>query len=473
MFEIPEMRRIKKIHFIGVGGAGMSGIAEVLHNQGYEVSGSDLYATQVTARLQDLGVAFYQGHAPEQVEGKDVVVISTAIGVDNPELSHAQALRIPVVKRAEMLGELMRFRHGISVAGTHGKTTTTSLLTTILKQAALDPTYVIGGLLNSAGASAKLGSSHYLVAEADESDASFMHLQSMVTIVTNIDEDHMDTYGGDVNRLRHVFLDFIHQLPFYGLAVVCLDDPGVQAILPEINRPLVTYGFSENADVRAVNLCSDGLKTCFDVEASYWDEPLCVCLNMPGSHNVLNALAAISVAAEEGIDVCAIQAALSGFQGVGRRFQTRDFQPYPEFNLQVVDDYGHHPSEVLATIEAARVAWPGRRLVMLFQPHRYSRTRDCFDRFIEVLSKLDVLILLDVYPAGESAIAHADSKSLCKSIRARGTIDPIYLANQSELEPMLRQQLKTDDVFLMQGAGNIGAIAQRLVQQAFDFLIGE
>lgn len=463
LIEIPEMRRVRRIHFVGIGGAGMSGIAEVMLNQGYQVSGSDMREGETTERLRRFGAQIFIGHAAEHVQGADVLVVSTAIDHTNPEIVAARESRIPLVRRAEMLGELMRYRHGIAIAGTHGKTTTTSLVTSILAEAGLDPTFVIGGLLNSAGTNAKLGGSRYLVAEADESDASFLHLQPMAAVVTNIDADHMDTYGGDFEKLKDTFVQFLHNLPFYGLAVVCGDDEVVRSLLPRIGRPTITYGFDENNDVRAVDIVQDGMQTRFTVLRPQ-REPLTVTLNLPGLHNVLNSLAAISIASDEGVSDSAIQAALVRFQGVGRRFQQ-----YGEFALEdgfvrLVDDYGHHPREVEATIKAARQGFPDRRLVLLFQPHRYTRTRDCFDDFVRVLSEVDVLVLLDVYPAGEKPIAGADGRTLARSLRLLGRVNPIFVQQQQDLPTVLKAVLQPNDLLLTQGAGNVGAIASGLAE---------
>lgn len=463
LIEIPEMRRIRRIHFVGIGGAGMCGIAEVLLNQGYEISGSDIKAGKTTQRLEQFGATVFIGHRAENIEGANVVVVSTAIDHENPEISAARELRLPIVRRAEMLAELMRYRHGIAIAGTHGKTTTTSLLASILGEAGFDPTFVIGGLLNSAGTNAKLGASRYFVAEADESDASFLHLQPMASVVTNIDADHMDTYGGSFANLKQAFVEFLHNLPFYGLAVLCGDDPVIQEILPEVARPTITYGFQEGNDVRAVNIHQDGLQTHFTVlRANH--EPLPVTLNLPGLHNVQNALAAIAVATDEKASDSAIVHALANFQGVGRRFQQLGDFPLDEGSVRLVDDYGHHPREVDATIKAARQSFPERRLVMLFQPHRYSRTRDCFEDFVHVLSTVDALLLLDVYSAGEKPIAGADGRTLARSIRTRGTVDPVFVEDPNELGDLLKNMLRPGDVLLTQGAGNVGAIAQELAQ---------
>lgn len=459
MIEIPEMRRIRRIHFVGIGGAGMCGIAEVLLNQGYEIAGSDMKESKNTQRLKELGVDIFIGHDAAHIETADVLVVSTAIDTSNPEVNAALSRRLPIVRRAQMLAELMRYRHGIAIAGTHGKTTTTSLIASILGEAGFDPTYVIGGLLNSAGTNAKLGSSRYFVAEADESDASFLHLQPMVSVVTNIDADHMETYGGDFEVLKRTFIDFLHNLPFYGLAVVCGDDPIVTELLPQIARPTVTYGFNEGNDVRAVDIEQDGLQTRFTALREGRD-PLQVTLNLPGLHNVLNSLAAIAVATDEGVDDAAMVKALDDFEGVGRRFQRLGEM----HAVQLVDDYGHHPREVAATIAAARQAYPDRRLVMLFQPHRYTRTRDCFEDFVHVLSSVDALLLLDVYSAGEKPISGADSRSLARSVRNRGLVDPVFVEASDELASILPSILKAGDVLLTQGAGTVGSIAVELAQ---------
>lgn len=457
---IPEMRRVRRIHFIGIGGAGMGGIAEVLANEGYAITGSDIAYNPVTDRLQAMGATIFLGHDAQQVAGASVVVVSTAIKADNPELLAARDLRIPVVRRAEMLAELMRFRHGVAVAGTHGKTTTTSLVSSIYGEAGLDPTFVIGGLLNSAGCNARLGSSRYLIAEADESDASFLHLQPMVSIVTNIEADHMDTYGGDFSKLEGTFIDFLHNLPFYGLAVLCIDDEVVKRLLPRIGRQFVTYGFHPEADYRVEDFHQRADHSTFRVcrpDGSCLD----VQLNLPGRHNAQNAAAAIAVACEDGIADAAILTALEKFEGVGRRFQQ-----YGEFEtgrgmVKLVDDYGHHPSEVRATQQAVRAGWPERRLVTIYQPHRYSRTRDLYEDFVDVLSKSDVLILLEVYSAGESPIPGADSRALCRTIRSRG-LEPIYVASPDEVPAVLAELMQDGDIVLTQGAGNVGALARKL-----------
>ncbi len=463
-FIVPEMRRVKRIHFVGIGGAGMCGIAEVLLNLGYVVSGSDLKASPSTARLQRLGANIAFGHDGERISHCDVVVTSSAVKSDNPEVVAASERRIPVVPRAEMLAELMRYRHGIAVAGTHGKTTTTSLITSIFAEAELDPTFVIGGLVNSAGTNAALGESRYLVAEADESDASFLHLQPMVSVVTNIEADHMDTYGGDFGRLKKTFIEFLHNLPFYGVAVVCIDDPVLRELLPDIGRHTLTYGFAEDADFRIHSVEQDGLISRFKVARRGAGE-LSLCLHQPGLHNVLNATAAIVVASDEHLDDAAICRGIENFQGVGRRFQRYGEQPLAEGSFMLVDDYGHHPTEVAATIAAARQAWPDRRLVMLYQPHRYTRTRDLYEDFVKVLASADALALLDVYAAGEAAIPGADSRSLCRSIRLQGSLEPLFLDSPDSAFEQLKPHLRPGDVLLTQGAGNIGALAQQLATQ--------
>jgi UDP-N-acetylmuramate--alanine ligase len=461
--EISRMRRIRRIHFVGIGGAGMCGIAEVLLNLGYDVSGSDLKASAVTERLETFGAQIFIGHRAENAEQADVLVVSSAVNTSNPEVASALERRIPVVPRAEMLAELMRYRHGIAVAGTHGKTTTTSLLASVFAAGGLDPTFVIGGRLNAAGTNAQLGSSRYLIAEADESDASFLHLQPMVSVVTNIDMDHMSTYGGDFNKLKKTFIEFLHNLPFYGLAVMCVDDPFVREIMPQVARPIVTYGFDDGADVRAINVRQQGMQTFFTVLRRDC-EPLNVSVNMPGNHNVLNALATIAIASDEGISDEAILQGLSGFQGVGRRFQVYGELPVDGGSVMLVDDYGHHPREVAAVIKAVRGGWPERRLVMVYQPHRFSRTRDLYDDFVQVLGDANVLLLMEVYPAGEEPIPGADSRQLCRSIRQRGLLDPIYIERGADLAPIVKPLLRAGDILLCQGAGDIGGLAPQLLQ---------
>ncbi len=458
-----DMRRIRQVHFVGIGGAGMSGIAEVLLNLGYSVSGSDLRASAVTSRLGQLGAVIHLGHAAEHILRCDAVVISSAVAEDNPEVIAARAARIPVVPRAEMLAELMRFRYGVAVAGTHGKTTTTSLIASVLAEGGLDPTFVIGGRLNSAGANARLGAGRYLVAEADESDASFLFLQPMLAVVTNIDADHLSTYGGDFERLRDTFVEFLHHLPFYGLAVLCTDDPQVHAILPRLTRPVLTYGTHEDCDVRATDITPEGLHTRFLAHLPHLKAPLPILLNLPGQHSVLNALAAIAVALELGVSETAICRALRNFQGIGRRFQSHGELRLPDGgHATVMDDYGHHPREIQAVLAALRGAWPERRLVLAFQPHRFSRTRDLFDDFAQVLSEVDTLILLDVYPAGEKPIMGADGRSLSRAIRTRGKVDPVFVEHTSELPAVLPDLLRDGDLLLLMGAGDIGAMAVQL-----------
>ncbi|NVJ60788.1 MAG: UDP-N-acetylmuramate--L-alanine ligase [Gammaproteobacteria bacterium] len=458
-FPIPEMRRINQIHFVGIGGVGMSGIAEVLLNQGYNISGSDKSDSPIIQRLVKMGADIALNHAVNNVLGADVVVVSSAIDEMNPEIEAAKMRRIPVVRRAEMLAELMRYRHGIAIAGTHGKTTTTSLITTVCAQGGLDPTFVIGGVLNSAGSNARLGTSRYFIAEADESDASFLHLQPLISVITNIDADHMDTYG-DFETLKQAFVEFLHNLPFYGLAVVCIDDPNVKELLPSLSRPYVTYGFDEKADYRVDKFSQVGNVSQFTVKRKNSSREIAFDLNLPGRHNVLNAVAAIAVGIEEGVKEDAIKEALLNFEGIGRRFHSLGAFPCSSGEVEVVDDYGHHPKEVAATIDAVREGWPGRRLVMIYQPHRYSRTRDLYEDFVSVLSKVDVLLLLDVYPAGEQPVPGADSKSLAGSIRQRGELDPIFIESKEKLDEIIPGILKDGDLVLTQGAGDIGKLAK-------------
>ncbi|BFM48594.1 UDP-N-acetylmuramate--L-alanine ligase [Marinomonas sp. THO17] len=464
-YDIPTMRRIQNIHFIGIGGVGMCGIAEVLHNQGYKVSGSDLKASSTTKRLAELGIKICIGHEEGNVLDAHVIVVSTAINEANPEIIWGKEHRIPIVRRAEMLAELMRYRHGIAVAGTHGKTTTTSLMASVLAATGETPTFVIGGRLTSAGTNAQLGSSSYLVAEADESDASFLHLQPQTVIVTNIDEDHMDTYQGDFEKVKHTFVEFVHNLPFYGLAVMCVDDANVREILPHLSRPVLTYGIDNEADFYATDITQTG-RFCEFMAHRPEGEPLKIRLPMPGRHNVLNALSTIAVATDLGVDAVAIQAGLMGFEGVGRRFQEQ--QPLKladQSEVMFVDDYGHHPSEVMATISAIREGWPEKRLVMVYQPHRYSRTRDLYEDFVRVLSQVDVLLLLEVYPAGEQPINGADSRSLCGSIRQRGNVDPIHVGGEADLRSILKNVLREGDLLITQGAGDIGTVSKNLSAQ--------
>ena len=463
-FQVPEMRRIRRIHFIGIGGSGMCGIAEVLLNQGYEVSGSDLGENANVLRLRKLGASIWLGHSAEQVSGADVVVQSTAVAADNPEIVAAREARVPIVQRAEMLAELMRYRHGIAVAGTHGKTTTTSLLVSIFAAAGREPTFVIGGRVNSVGTNAQLGESRYLVAEADESDASFLHLQPMVAVVTNIDEDHMETYDFDVAKLKSTFVAFLHNLPFYGLAVLCIDDDTVCEIAVNVFRPMLTYGFSEKADFRIENPQLKENRSEFLLHRPT-GEPLQIKLNVPGVHNILNATAAVAVAVDEGLSDAAILAGLSGFQGVGRRFEIQGEYPVEKGSALLVDDYGHHPIEVAATIRAVRDGWPGRRLVVVFQPHRYTRTRDLYDDFVNVLTTCDALVVLPVYSAGEEEIPGADSRSLCRSIRQRGLIDPLYVSSVEDVPDAVRAIVRAGDIVVTQGAGNTNQVAALLAER--------
>ena len=457
-----SMRRIHRAHFVGIGGAGMGGIAEVLLNLGYQVSGSDLRKNTVTRRLAGLGARILIGHDASHVDGCDVVVVSSAVNEQNPEVTAAREQRIPVVPRAEMLAEIMRFRYGIAVAGTHGKTTTTSLIASLLAEAGLDPTFVIGGLLNSANSHARLGSGRYLVAEADESDASFLYLQPMLAVVTNIDADHLSTYEGDFQRLRQTFVEFLHHLPFYGLAVLCLDDPNVRDVLPEITRQVRTYGIeAEDADIRAVNLRQDGVQMHFDIHQDE-HEPLAVVLNLPGCHNVLNALAAVAVARELEVDDQSVQRALETFAGIGRRFQLNGELSVANGSVLFIDDYGHHPREISATLEAVRNGWPERRLVTVFQPHRYSRTRDLFEDFAQVLGNTDLLLISEVYAAGEELITGADGRALCRAVRGRGRVDPVFVEDIETLPVVLKDVLQAGDLVLTLGAGSIGAVAAAL-----------
>ncbi len=456
------MGRVRHIHFIGIGGAGMGGIAEVLHNLGYTVSGSDLCANAMTRHLQQLGVNILQGHSPRHIAGSDVVVITSAVQPDNPELLAARQARIPVVPRAEMLAELMRFRQGIAIAGTHGKTTTTSLIASVLAEADLDPTYVIGGLLNSSGTHAKLGTGRYFVAEADESDASFLHLQPVQAVLTNIDADHLGTYGGDYANLREHFIEFIHRLPFYGLAVVCNDDPGVRDILPDVGRQVLTYGIDAEADIQGRLLRQEGSRTWFAVRVAGADDWVEYELNLPGKHNVMNALAAVAVATELELDPRAIARGLTQFQGIGRRLQVLGRLDVDGNEVLLIDDYAHHPRELACTIEAVRHGWPGRRLVVIFQPHRYTRTRDLFEDFSRELSEVDVLLMTEVYPAGEAPITGADSRSLCRAIRLRGQVDPVFIEQRDAVFSLLPGLLADGDIVLLLGAGDISSLAPEL-----------
>ena len=459
----------RRVHFVGIGGVGMSGIAEVLCTLGYEVSGSDNADNATTRRLAKLGARVLRGHAAANVLGADCIVVSSAIKPDNPELMEARAQRIPIVPRAEMLAELMRFRRGIAVAGTHGKTTTTSLVASILAEGGIDPTFVIGGRLNAAGANARLGTGDYLVAEADESDASFLLLNPVISVVTNIDADHMETYGHDFGRVKQAFVDFLQRLPFYGVAVLCEDDPNVREILPRVTRQVVRYGLSETANIRAENVRAEGGRMLFDcVRVNGTTSRLSIELNLPGMHNVLNALAAIAVATEVQVPDAAIVKALSEFNGVGRRFQRygevalldQDGDEAGSFTL--VDDYGHHPVEMAATIAAARGAFPDRRLVLAFQPHRYTRTRDCFEDFVKVLSSVDGLLLAEVYAAGETPVVAADGRSLARAIRVAGTVEPVFVEDIGDMPRMILSAARAGDVVITMGAGSIGAVPGKL-----------
>jgi UDP-N-acetylmuramate--alanine ligase len=454
-------RDFRRVHFVGIGGAGMSGIAEVLHNLGYAVSGSDKTDSPTTRRLASLGIRIDRGHAAEQVADADVLVVSSAIRADNPELVAARARRMPVVPRAEMLGELMRFRRGIAVAGTHGKTTTTSLIASVLAEAGLDPTFVIGGQLIAAGANARLGSGQYLVAEADESDGSFLLLNPVIAVVTNIDADHLENYGGDFERVKKAFADFLHRLPFYGVAVLCADDANVAALAQDTTRRTLTYAIDASADVRAANVRADGARMCFDLHLPQC-EALAVTLNLPGLHNVRNALAAAAIGWQLGVEPAAIARALEQFRGVGRRFQARGDVHIDVGKVLLVDDYGHHPRELAAVFAAARGGWPQRRLVVAFQPHRYTRTRDLLDDFAAVLATTDVLVLTDVYPAGEAPIAGADGRALARAVRARGKVDPVFVEHPRELKNALPALLHDGDLLLVMGAGDIGAAASEI-----------
>lgn len=456
---------VKHVHFVGIGGAGMSGIAEVLLDLGYAVSGSDRNESSTTRRLSANGARIFSTHSASNVVGSDVVVTSTAIGVENEEVVAALEAKIPVVPRAEMLGELMRFRKGIAVAGTHGKTTTTAMVATLLGSAGLDPTFVVGGVVNSFRANAKLGRGQYLVAEADESDASFLHLQPLMAVVTNIDADHLETYDGDFSRLRQTFVEFLHNLPFYGLAVLCIDDPVVREVMSGIRKPMLTYGTAEDADYRAVNLQQNGLQMSFDVIRPRAGAPLKLTLNVPGRHNVLNAMAAVVIADELGVPEDAIERGIREFEGTGRRFETRGDITIAQGTALVVDDYAHHPRELEATLEAARGTWPDRRLVVVFQPHRYSRTRDLLDDFAHVLDGQDPLLVTEVYPAGEDPISGADGRAICRSVRARGRVDPVFVPSVEELDQALEPILKDGDVILTLGAGDIGSASQSFYER--------
>jgi UDP-N-acetylmuramate--alanine ligase len=456
------MHRIRKVHFVGIGGVGMSGIAEVLANQGFEVSGSDLRESRTTGHLRRLGVTVHVGHDAELVSDVDVLVVSSAVGESNEEVLAAREARIPVVPRAQMLAELMRFRRGIAVAGTHGKTTTTSLTASLLAEAGLDPTFVIGGVVNAWGTNARLGEGEYLVAEADESDGSFLLLQPVIALVTNIDRDHLESYEGSFENLRRAFFEFLQHLPFYGAAVLCIDDEEVAAMAPEVTRAVVTFGLAESADIRATDLRQEGRRMHFKAHVPQAAEPIPVILNLPGVHNVRNALGAIAVAWELGLDIASIIDCLEGFEGIGRRFADLGFHTLGGREVQVIEDYGHHPTELAATLAAARNGWPGRRQVVVFQPHRYSRTHDLFDEFSRVLSDADLLVLTDIYAAGETAIDGVDSGALCQSIRTRGKVDPVLIHKVTDLLEELPAILEEGDLVLLLGAGSIEQVAQQL-----------
>lgn len=461
--------KVKKIHFVGIGGSGMSGIAEVLLNLGYKISGSDVAASATTRRLAELGARVFQGHAAENVDGADCIVTSTAVRGDNPEVIAARARRVPIVPRALMLAELMKLKQGVAIAGTHGKTTTTSLVASILARGGLDPTFVIGGRLNSAGVNAKLGSGEYIVVEADESDASFLNLMPMIAVITNIDADHMETYGHDFSRLRQAFVEFTQRLPFYGAAVLCIDDLHVREILPFVSKPIISYGFSAEAQFRAINARADNGRMLFTVERE-GERRLDISLNLPGAHNVQNALAAIAVADELGVSDDAIVAALAEFHGVGRRFQRYGDLQVPGAQggglFAMIDDYGHHPVEMAATLAAARGAFPGRRLVLAFQPHRFTRTRDLFEDFARVLSTCDVLLLADVYPAGEAPIVAADGRALTRAVRVQGKVEPLFIEDIAGMPQAVLDSVRDGDVVIAMGAGSIGSVAATVKELA-------
>jgi len=460
--ELP-MRHVRRIHFVGIGGAGMSGIAEVLNNLGYEVSGSDRASNRMTQHLRSIGVAISDRHEAANIEGADVVVYSSAITPDNQELVAARERRIPIVPRAEMLAELMRFRRGIAIAGTHGKTTTTSLIAAVLAEAGMDPTFIIGGLVHAVNSHARLGTGDFLVAEADESDASFLLLNPLIAVLTNVDADHMATYDGDFGKLKTSFVEFFKRLPFYGVAVVCIDDDNVRSMLPELRTRVVTYGVSEDADIRGCDFFQSGARSSFSVHRRDSDEVLEINLNMPGVHNMLNALAAIAVAYELRVPRPALISALGSFQGIGRRCQLHGDTRFGRARVSVIDDYGHHPSEIRVTLKAVRDGWPGRRLVVAFQPHRYTRTRDLFEDFVDVLATADRLLVLEVYAAGEAPIPGADARALCRAIRIRGKVDPVFVADPDQLLDVLGDIVEDDDILLLLGAGSIGRVAEQMV----------
>jgi UDP-N-acetylmuramate--alanine ligase len=457
--------RVKHVHFVGIGGAGMCGIAEVLHNLDYRVSGSDISENTNTRRLAKLGITVQIGHDPEHITGADVVVVSTAVDESNPEVTSAHENNIPVIPRAEMLAELMRFQQGIAVAGTHGKTTTTSLIASVMAEAGLDPTFVIGGKLNSADTNARLGTGEYMVVEADESDASFLHLQPVIAIVTNIDADHMATYSGDFEKLKSGFVEFIHNLPFYGLAILCIDDPVVKEIMPLLHKPVLTYGVDEEADIRALNIRQDGLHMQFTVATREDKQWLEVTTSHPGMHNVLNTLATICVAYSLEVDKKAIVSGLKNFQGINRRFQVNGTVSLGDGDVIFIDDYAHHPTEIAATLDAVKKGWPDRRIVTIFQPHRYTRTHDLFDDFSLVLGTADLLIISEIYAAGEKPITGADGRALCRAIRTRGHAEPVFIEDITTLNETLKDMLRPNDLALTLGAGNIGLVASQLPDQ--------
>ena len=462
---MPMKHAVKHIHFVGIGGAGMSGIAEILHNLGYVVSGSDQSDSATSRRLATLGIQVAIGHDAVNIQGAEAVVTSTAVTADNPEVMAARGKRIPIVPRAVMWAELMRLKKGIAIAGTHGKTTTTSLVTSVLAEAGVDPTFVIGGRLNAAGANSRLGSGEYIVVEADESDASFLNLLPIMAVLTNIDADHMDTYGHDFAKLKQAFVEFIHRMPFYGAAILCSDDAGVRSIMPMISRPVVTYGFAEDAMVRAVNVQAHAGQMSFTVQRRNGVQmpDLQVTLNMPGNHNVLNALAAIAVATELELPDAAVVKGLGEFRGVDRRFQRYGDWPAQDGTFTLIDDYGHHPVEMAATLAAARGAFPGRRLVLAFQPHRYTRTRDCFEDFVKVIGTADLVLLSEVYAAGEAPIVAADGRALTRALRVAGKVDPVFVDDVKTMAAVIAEQVHAGDVVLVMGAGTIGSVAQHVV----------
>ncbi len=459
---IKRMRRINCVHFVGIGGSGMSGIAEVMLSLGYEVQGSDLKRNASVLRLENQGATVFIGHDEKNIQTADAVVVSSAVDESNPEVAAARTALLPVVARAEMLAELMRFRYSIAVAGTHGKTTTTSLVASVLAEGGLDPTFVIGGRLKSADTNARLGQGDYLVAEADESDASFKHLKPMLAIVTNIDADHMSTYDGDIDKLRSGFVEFLHNLPFYGLAILCADDPGIAEILGQVGRSIVTYGVDNAADIKAENVQFNGENTTFDVYRVGRDEPLAIRLHLPGMHNVRNALATIAVANELHISDRALVTALEKFEGIDRRFQILGDVRSKNGQVMLVDDYGHHPTEIAATLDAARAGWPGKRVVLVFQPHRYTRTRDLMDDFASVLSDADVLMILEVFAAGEDPIPGADGRAIARAVRTRGGVEPVFVETLDDLVPVLEELIVDGDLVLTMGAGDIGSFVTDL-----------